>query len=89
MEERRNTTVSDLAAKFKSKIELYNFLTREGEIYLPSKQDSTQKFLREIMNGGKLCIKCNKVSVIKVPHYKGLQVRELLKFASHKINIED
>ena len=41
------------------------------------------------MNGSNLYIKCNKVSVINIPHYKGLQVRELLKFASLKINIED
>ena len=57
MERRDKITVSDLAAKFKSKAELYNFLTREGEIYLPPKQDSTQKFLREVMSGRKLYIK--------------------------------
>ena len=57
MERRDKITVSDLAAKFKSKAELYNILTREGEIYLPPKQDSTQKFLREVMRGRKLYIK--------------------------------
>ena len=89
MERRENITVNDLAAKFKSKTELYNVLTREGEIYLPPKPDSTQKFLREVMNGSKLYIKCSNVAVIKVPHYKGLNVRDLLRFASSKVNIKD
>ena len=89
MERRDKITVSDLAAKFKSKAELYNILKREGEIYLPPKQDSTQKFLREVMSGRKLYIKWKKVAVIRVPHYKGLQVRDLLRFASSKVNIED
>ena len=80
MERRFNITVSYLAAKFKSKTELYNILTREGEIYLPPNEDLTQKLLREIMDGRKLYIKCSKVEVIKVPRYKRLQVRELLKF---------
>ena len=34
-------TVNEISAKFKSKSELYNVLTREGSIYLPPKQDST------------------------------------------------
>ena len=48
-----NLTVNDLSVKFKSKIELYNVLTREGDVYLPPKQDSTQKSLRDIMLGNK------------------------------------
>ena len=67
-------TVNDLSVKFKSKIELYNLLTREGNIYLPPKQESTQKYLREIMLGNKLFVKWSDV-VIKVPRYKGLQVK--------------
>ena len=67
MESNEDLTVSDLAAKFKSKIEIYNVLTREGNVYLPPKQHSTQKFLREIMLGTKLYIKWNEVKVIKVP----------------------
>ena len=41
------------------------------------------------MDGRKLYIKCNKVEAIKVPRYKRLQVRELLKLASFKVNIKD
>ena len=41
------------------------------------------------MNGRKLYIKCSNVAIIKVPHYKGLNVRDLLRFASSKISIKD
>ena len=88
MERNHNLTVNELSAKFKSKSELYNVLTREGNIYLPPKKDSTQKFLRSIMLGTKLYVKCDEVAVIKVPQYKELFVKDLLKFASTKINIK-
>ena len=44
-----NLTVNDISAKFKNKIELYNVLTREGDIFLLTNQDSSQKFLRDII----------------------------------------
>ena len=40
-----------------SKTELYNLLIRNGKIYLPPKQDTTQKFLRELIQGKKLHLK--------------------------------
>ena len=43
-------TVADLSAKFKSKLEMYNVLTREANKF-DSKQDATQKFLRQILLG--------------------------------------
>ena len=57
MESLRSLTVSDLSTKYKSKAEFYNLLTREGDICSPPKQDSTQKFLREVMLGIELYVK--------------------------------
>ena len=51
MESIHNISVYDLSMKLRRKIELYNLFTREGDIYVPPKQDSTQKFLREVMLG--------------------------------------
>ena len=81
MERKDILTVNYLSSKFKSKINQYNLLIRECEIYLQPKQDSTQKFLKDIMHGKKLYLKCNKINVIKVPQYKGLRVKDLIKFA--------
>ena len=89
MESNEDLTVSYLAAKFKSKIEIYNVLTREGNVYLPPKQYSTQKFLRKIMLGTKLYIKLNEVKVIKAPQYKGLYFKDLLNFAATKVNTKN
>ena len=88
MESNDDLTISNLAAKLKSKIEIYDVLIREGNVYLPPKQYSTQKFLREIMLGTKLYIKWNEVKVIKALHYKGLCVKDLLNFAATKVNIK-
>ena len=57
MNSNKDFTIRDLSANLKCKTELYNVLAREGNIYLPSKQDSTQKFLRSILLGTKLYVK--------------------------------
>ena len=57
MERRVHLTVNDLAAKFKSMSELYNLLTRDDECYLPPKQYSTQKYLRDVLLAKKLYAK--------------------------------
>ena len=38
--------------------------------------------------GNKLHVKCEDVIVIKVPQYNGLHVKDILKFASTKVNIK-
>ena len=62
-------------------------IIQEGGIYLIPKQDSTQKFLRSRLLGKKLYVKWEDVSVIKIPQYKGLHVKDLLRFAENKISI--
>ena len=89
MEMNVDFTIRDLAVKCRSKTELYNLLVREGSIFLPPIQDSTQKFLRELMLGDKQYINCNKVRVISVPHYKGLNVKDIIKFTRLHTNIDD
>ena len=63
MEIDHSFTIRDLSSKCRSKTELYNMLVREGQIYLPSKQEATQKFLRDVMMGKKNYIKCDDVRV--------------------------
>ena len=82
-------TVNDLAVKCKSKTELYNVLMREGNVYLPPKQDATQKYLRELLLGKKSYVKWSEVIVIQVPQYKGLRVKDLLNFAESEFEIHD
>ena len=82
-------TVNDLAVKCKSKTELYNVLMREGNVYLPPKQDATQKYLRELLLGKKSYVKWNEAIVIQVPQYKGFRVKDLLNFAESEFEIHD
>ena len=88
MDQRESFTILDLASKWRSKTELYNMLAREGNIYLPPKQDATQKFLRDILMGKKRYIKSEDIRVIKVPQYKGLTVKNILEFAKKNIHID-
>ena len=79
--------VNDLAAKCRSKSELYNIISREGQIYLCPTQDATQHFLRQILIGDKKYLKCEQIKVIKVPHYKGLRISDILDFAAAHTDI--
>ena len=69
-------SVYELSIKWRSKNEFYNVLARDGNIYLPPLHEATQKYLRAIMNGDKKYLKCNRVSVIKVPHYTRLTAND-------------
>ena len=80
-------TVNDLASKCRSKIEFYNILSRDGNIYLPPSQDANKKYLRSIMTGDKKYLTWDKVTVIKVPQYEGLTVKDILKFTKQNVDI--
>ena len=82
-------TVNDLDVKCKSKTELYNVLMREGNVYLPPKQNATQKYLRELLLGKKSYVKWSEVIVIQVLQYKGLRVKDLLNFSESEFEMHD
>ena len=48
-----------------------------------------QKYLRTIMKGDKKYLKCNRVSLIKVPHYTCLTIKDILSIAESKNNIHE
>ena len=81
-------TIADLSAKCKNKIELFNLLSEEGKILLPPSKDWTRQFMRELMHGSKQHIKLHKAKVIQVPQYEGLFVKNILKFAKTKVDID-
>ena len=89
MEASSSFTIKNLAVKCKSKTEIYNLLIRDGNIYLPPKQDATQKYLRDLIQGKKLHLKWSEVIATKVPQYGGLKVRDLLRFARTKVKIDE
>ena len=85
MERNDDFTIADIAVKCRSKTEMYNLLAREGKIYLPPKQDANQNYLRDIMQGNKFYLRCDQVTVIKIPQYKGLRVIDKIHFASSQL----
>ena len=86
-------TVNDLASKCRSKNEFYNVLSRDGNVYLPvylpPSKNTNKEYMRSIMTGRKKYLTWDKVTVIKVPQYEGLTVKDILKFAQLHINIFD
>jgi hypothetical protein len=48
-------TTSEFSAKFRSKNEVYAFLSIDVEAYLPSKDCVTIYFLKDLVNGKRKC----------------------------------
>ena len=88
MEHFSSLPVSEVALKSKSKKEIYDLLTTEGDIYLPPLGDTHYKFIAQIIWGEKLYLKCKEVKVCKVPHFKTLSVGWMLEFAKENTDIE-
>ena len=82
-------SISEVALKTKSKKEVYDLITTEGEVYLPPLGDTHYKFISQIIWGEKLYLKCGEGKVCKVPHLKTLSVGSMLEFARNNTNIDE
>ena len=67
MDDNEEFTLIDLAAKCRSKTELYNLLTRDRQLYLPPIQDATQICLRSLMMETKSVSDVKTIELLKCP----------------------
>jgi hypothetical protein len=51
--EKVTVTRSQLQSAMKSKLDLYNILTKEGQLYLPPLNECTMYFIKELLTGKK------------------------------------
>jgi len=68
-------------AKYKSKREIYRFLTSDSNIYLPGYDSVSIFHMRDIVANKRSWIKQDCVKVITVPFFKGLKIESMLEFA--------
>ena len=68
-------------AKYKSKGEIYRWLTSEAAIYLPPYESVTVFHMRDICGGKRKMIKQANVKVISVPFFDGLSIEHMLNWA--------
>jgi hypothetical protein len=57
----KRITTSEFSAKFRSKNEVFAFLSIDVEAYLPSKECVTIYFLKDLVNGNKKCKCCRQL----------------------------
>ena len=69
-------------SKFKSKREVYRFLTLDCGAYLPSYETVTIFHMRDIVAGKRSRIKETDVKYINIPHFEGLNVGKFLEYAA-------
>ena len=86
-------TTSEFSAKFRSKYEVYQFLTIDALAFLPAPECCTIYFLKDLVAGKKKCesknvrfiltcrvtvLKSDKALNLHVPCYEGLTVKEIM-----------
>ena len=76
-----STTVNEVAAKLDTKRSIWRFLCNEARWYLCDEKCLTIWYLRDTMRKKRGHIKCDDVKVIHLPHFEGLEIKSLLKFA--------
>ena len=64
---KKTVTAAEFASKFNSKMEVYRFLNVEVRAYLSSYHTMTVWHLRDLANGKRKIIKCEKVKVLPIP----------------------
>lgn len=74
-------TTSAFAAKFRSKREVFRFLSNEVGAYLSSYETMTVWHLKDLAANNRRIIKCTAVKVMDVPQYEGLAIEKILMWA--------
>ena len=76
-----NITAMQFSAKYRSKNEIFRFLSSECEVYFSSYATVTIFHLKDICAGKRRIIKAKDVKYINVPQFDGLSTEDMLKFA--------
>ena len=74
-------SAKEIGAKFKSKREIYRFLSAEVKVYLGEFETMTIWHLRDLASGDRHMIKADDVKHINVPNYTGLNIEKMIAFA--------
>ena len=67
----------------------YHFLTVEVKAYLAPYESHTIYFLKELIQGQKKYLHCDRIRYLSVPQYEGLGIREMLAEALRYAVIRD
>ena len=68
---------SQLKGVMKSKLDIYNILTKEGQLYLPPINDCPLEFIHAIINGKKKVFKNSELNIIDVPNFEELSAKNI------------
>ena len=79
---RERISVQEFAARYQSKVEVYNFLTQEVKAYCPPKDTVTAWHLRDMAMGVKGIVKATDIKHLYVPYYhEALTIKHILDWA--------
>jgi hypothetical protein len=78
--ERKSLNLLELESKAKSKAEIYQLITCEGELFLPPYKYCSIDFIADVVEGKKKVLSNGDVIVRPLPYVKGLRTYDLIPF---------
>ena len=70
--------VKEFSSKFRTKKEVYDFLTQDVKAYCPPRDTVTIWHLKDLIQGTKKKILYTEVKHLEVPHYDNLALNKIL-----------
>jgi hypothetical protein len=68
----------------KSKLDIYNILAKEGQLYLPPYNECPMTFIKDIMTGKKKVFKRHEIRMIDVPYFDELAGKRIFEMIKSK-----
>lgn len=72
-------TVEEISGKYRSKLDLYTFLTSNLAYYLPEYRFATHRFMLQIIQGKKNVFTRSDIANINIRKYKETRAKNILK----------
>ncbi len=70
---------SQLKSVMKSKLDIYNIMSKEGQLYLPPFSDCPMTFINDIISGKKKVFYNHQIRLIDVPYFDELAATKIFE----------
>lgn len=75
--DKKQISSKELAGVLKCKKDVYNILTREGQLYLPPYDECTLEFMKGLLNGEKKALYNRSIKLVNVPRIDEFRAKTL------------
>jgi hypothetical protein len=72
----------------KSKLDIYNILAKEGQLYLPPYNECPMTFIKDVMTGKKKVFSRAQIRMIDVPYFDELAGKKVFEMIRDRVRFQ-